>query len=38
MTYIQIIPLVILVVMFVVATRWPLNIGVMGLVASFGVG
>lgn len=38
MTAIQIIPLVILVVMFVVATRWPLNIGVMGLVASFGVG
>ncbi|WP_311212167.1 MULTISPECIES: SLC13 family permease [unclassified Arthrobacter] len=34
----QIIPLVILVVMFVVATKWPLNIGVMGLVASFGVG
>jgi di/tricarboxylate transporter len=38
MTVIQIIPLVILVVMFVVATKWPLNIGVMGLVASFGVG
>ncbi|MFJ6313861.1 SLC13 family permease [Pseudarthrobacter oxydans] len=38
MTAIQIIPLIILVVMFVVATRWPLNIGVMGLVASFGVG
>ncbi|MGO4237191.1 SLC13 family permease [Pseudarthrobacter sp. YAF2] len=38
MTAVQIIPLVILVVMFVVATRWPLNIGVMGLVASFGVG
>lgn len=38
MTAIQIIPLVILVVMFVVATKWPLNIGVMGLVASFGVG
>ena len=37
-TAIQIIPLVILVVMFVVATKWPLNIGVMGLVASFGVG
>ncbi|MEO5320445.1 SLC13 family permease [Arthrobacter sp. CC3] len=34
MTAIQIIPLVILVV----ATKWPLNIGVMGLVASFGVG
>src|SRR5687768_5843429 len=38
MTATQIIPLVILVVMFVVATKWPLNIGVMGLVASFGVG
>ena len=38
MTAVQIIPLVILVVMFVVATKWPLNIGVMGLVASFGVG
>ncbi|MDR6987442.1 Na+/H+ antiporter NhaD/arsenite permease-like protein [Paenarthrobacter nitroguajacolicus] len=38
MTATQIIPLVILVVMFVVATKWPLNIGVMGLVASFIVG
>jgi Na+/H+ antiporter NhaD/arsenite permease-like protein len=38
MTATQIIPLVILVVMFIVATKWPLNIGVMGLVASFGVG
>src|SRR5215217_1005210 len=38
MTAVQIIPLVILVVMFVVATKWPLNIGIMGLVASFGVG
>jgi len=38
MTAVQVIPLVILVVMFVVATKWPLNIGVMGLVASFGVG
>ncbi|WP_426301654.1 SLC13 family permease [Arthrobacter sp. R-11] len=38
MTATQIVPLVILVVMFVVATKWPLNIGVMGLVASFGVG
>ena len=38
MTAVQIIPLVILVIMFIVATKWPLNIGVMGLVASFGVG
>ncbi|MFF1881701.1 SLC13 family permease [Pseudarthrobacter sp. NPDC058196] len=38
MTAAQIIPLVILLVMFVAATKWPLNIGVMGLVASFGVG
>jgi len=38
MTAVQIIPLAILVVMFIVATKWPVNIGVMGLVASFGVG
>lgn len=38
MTATQVLPLVILVVMFIVATKWPLNIGVMGLVASFGVG
>lgn len=38
MTATQIIPLVILLVMFVIATKWPVNIGVMGLVASFGVG
>lgn len=38
MTAAQVIPLVILVVMFIVATKWPLNIGVTGLVASFGVG
>lgn len=38
MTPTQVVPLVLLVVMFIVATRWPLNIGVMGLVASFGVG
>ena len=38
LTITQIIPLVILLAMFVVATKWPLNIGVMGLVASFGVG
>jgi di/tricarboxylate transporter len=38
MTGTQIIPFAILVLMFVVATKWPLNIGVMGLVASFGVG
>ncbi|OFI36565.1 C4-dicarboxylate ABC transporter [Arthrobacter sp. SW1] len=38
MTATQIIPLIILVGMFIVATKWPLNIGVMGLVASFGVG
>lgn len=37
MTAAQVIPLVILVVMFIVATKWPLNIGVTGLVASFGV-
>ncbi|HEX7202723.1 MAG TPA: C4-dicarboxylate ABC transporter, partial [Arthrobacter sp.] len=36
MTATQIVPLVVLVVMFIVATKWPLNIGVMGLVASFG--
>ncbi len=38
LTATQIIPLVILVLMFIIATKWPLNIGVMGLVASFGVG
>lgn len=34
----ELIPLIVLVAMFVIATRWPLNIGVMGLVASFFVG
>jgi di/tricarboxylate transporter len=38
MTATQMVPLVVLVVMFIVATKWPLNIGVMGLVASFGIG
>lgn len=38
MTTVQVIPLVILLVMFVVATKWPVNIGVLGLVASFVVG
>jgi di/tricarboxylate transporter len=38
LTATQIIPLVILVLMFIIATKWPLNIGIMGLVASFGVG
>lgn len=38
MTPSQFVPLIVLVVMFVIATKWPLNIGVMGLVASFGVG
>jgi hypothetical protein len=34
----QIIPLAILILMFVVATKWPVNIGIMGFVASFFVG
>jgi len=34
----QVIPLVVLVLMFIIATKWPVNIGVMGLVASFGIG
>lgn len=38
MTATQVIPLIVLVVMFVIATKWPVNIGVMGLVASFGIG
>ncbi|MHA6969171.1 SLC13 family permease [Glutamicibacter bergerei] len=38
MTAEQIIPLVVLVIMFIVATKWPVNIGVMGLVAAFGIG
>lgn len=35
MTMIQILMLVVLVVMFIAATKWPINIGVMGLVAAF---
>ncbi|MEU5838231.1 SLC13 family permease [Streptomyces diacarni] len=38
MTAQQIIPLVVLVIMFIIATKWPVNIGVMGMVAAFGVG
>ncbi|GAA1389537.1 SLC13 family permease [Luteococcus peritonei] len=34
----EIIPLLVLIGMFIVATKWPLNIGVMGFVASFFVG
>ncbi|MGO2986405.1 MAG: SLC13 family permease, partial [Brevibacterium aurantiacum] len=38
MTMIQILMLVVLVVMFIAATKWPINIGVMGLVAAFAFG
>lgn len=38
LTFEQIVPLVVLVLMFIIATKWPVNIGVMGLVASFGIG
>ena len=34
----QIVPLAILIIMFIVATKWPINIGVMGFVAAFFVG
>ncbi|WP_210605061.1 SLC13 family permease [Brevibacterium oceani] len=35
MTVVQILMLVVLVVMFIAATKWPINIGVMGLVGAF---
>ncbi|WP_231446260.1 SLC13 family permease [Brevibacterium zhoupengii] len=38
MTMIQILMLVVLVVMFIAATKWPINIGIMGLVAAFAFG
>lgn len=38
MTMIQILMLVVLVVMFIAATKWPVNIGIMGLVAAFAFG
>lgn len=38
MTPIEWIMIAILVVMFIVATKWPMNIGIMGFVAAFFVG
>ncbi|WP_434594599.1 SLC13 family permease [Brevibacterium sp. 1718] len=35
MSLVQILMLVVLVVMFIVATKWPINIGIMGLVGAF---
>ncbi|GAA0037262.1 SLC13 family permease [Brevibacterium metallidurans] len=35
MTLVQILILVVLVVMFVIATKWPINIGIMGFVGAF---
>ncbi|MGO2036688.1 MAG: SLC13 family permease [Brevibacterium sp.] len=35
MTLVQILMLVVLVVMFIAATKWPINIGIMGLVGAF---
>lgn len=35
MTVVQILMLVVLVVMFIAATKWPINIGIMGLVGAF---
>lgn len=32
MSLVQILMLVVLVVMFIAATKWPINIGIMGLV------
>lgn len=38
MTPIEWIMIAILVVMFIVAAKWPMNIGIMGFVAAFFVG
>ncbi|MCM1013973.1 MULTISPECIES: SLC13 family permease [unclassified Brevibacterium] len=35
MTLVQILILVVLVVMFIAATKWPINIGIMGFVGAF---
>lgn len=35
MSVVQILMLVVLVVMFIAATKWPINIGIMGLVGAF---
>jgi di/tricarboxylate transporter len=35
MSLVQILMLVVLVVMFIAATKWPINIGIMGLVGAF---
>ncbi len=38
MTSIEILPLIALVVMFVIATRFPINIGILGFIGAFAVG
>lgn len=38
MTYIEILPLIALVAMFVIATIFPINIGILGFVGAFAVG
>lgn len=38
MTYVEILPLIALVAMFVIATFFPINIGILGFIGAFGVG
>ena len=38
MTYVEILPLMALVAMFVIATFFPINIGILGFIGAFGVG
>lgn len=38
MTYVEVLPLIALVAMFVIATFFPINIGILGFIGAFGVG
>lgn len=38
MTYVELLPLIALVAMFVIATFFPINIGILGFIGAFGVG
>ncbi len=38
MTYVEILPLIALVAMFIIATFFPINIGILGFIGAFGVG
>lgn len=38
MSYVEILPLIALVAMFVIATFFPINIGILGFIGAFGVG